>query len=79
MGCASFDWPICALTPSVSEMVEFCTQNPGAQGLQAPNGSWSCQGTRPTIPQGENWPVDARGFLPGAWIVIPPAPAAATG
>ena len=76
LGCASFDWPICAVTPSVPEMLEFCSKNPTARGLQAPNGNWSCNGTRPEIPAGENWPVDARGFLPTAWITIPPTPAA---
>lgn len=78
--CASFDWPVCAMTPSVGEMVEFCSKNPNAIGLQAPNGNWSCEGTRPAIPDGETWPVDTRGFLPGAWIEIePPSPPGSIG
>jgi hypothetical protein len=72
--CSSFDWPVCSITPSVAEMMEFCTRNPGARNLQAPSGSWSCEGTRPVIPPNQNWPVDARGFLPQAWVRVP-APA----
>lgn len=75
LACASFDWPICAVTPTVEEMVGFCKRNPDAKGLQAPNGNWSCDGTRPVIPEGESWPVDARGFLPGAWVAVVPKPA----
>jgi hypothetical protein len=56
-------------------MMEFCTRNPGARNLQAPNGSWSCEGTRPVIPPDQNWPVDSRGFLPQAWVRVP-APSA---
>lgn len=78
--CASFDWPVCAMTPSLTEMVEFCAKNPNAIGLQAPSGNWSCEGTRPVIPEGENWPVDERGFLPSAWIEIkPPSPPGSIG
>lgn len=72
--CANFDWPVCAMTPTVPEMAEFCTKNPNAIGLQAPSGNWSCDGTQPVIPEGESWPVDKRGFLPGAWIEIRAAP-----
>lgn len=74
LGCASFDRPVCALTPSVPEMVEFCSKNPNARGLQAPGGDWACNGNRPEIPANQNWPVDARGFLPGAWIKVAAAP-----
>lgn len=70
MACAAFDRPVCALTPTVAEMVEFCAQNPGSQNLVAPNGSWSCDGEQPVIPEGQNWPVDPRGFLPGAWQTV---------
>ena len=70
MACAAFDRPICAMTPTVAEMVEFCAQNPDATDLLAPNGRWSCEGSRPVIPEGDNWPVDARGFLPGAWQAV---------
>jgi hypothetical protein len=70
LACAAFDGPVCALTPTVAEMVAFCAQNPGTDNLLAPNGSWSCEGTQPVIPDDENWPVDARGFLPGAWQAI---------
>lgn len=70
LACAAFDGPVCAATPSVAEMVEFCAKNPNARDLLAPNGSWSCNETRPEIPAGENWPVDARGFLPAAWQVV---------
>lgn len=81
VGCASFEGPVCASTPSVAEMIEFCARNPGARNLQAPNGSWRCDGTRPAIAEGEAWPVDARGFLPEAWMAIPPPamPAAVKG
>lgn len=78
--CASFDWPVCAVTPSLAEMVEFCAKNPNTIGLQAPSGNWSCEETRPVIPEGETWPVDERGFLPSAWIEIkPPSPPGSIG
>lgn len=78
--CASFDWPVCAVTPSLAEMVEYCAKNANAFGLQAPSGNWSCEGTRPVIPEGETWPVDERGFLPSAWIEIkPPSPPGSIG
>lgn len=71
--CASFDWPACAMTPTAQEMVDYCQRNPGVTRLLAPNGTWSCEGTRPRIPEGASWPVDARGFFPNAWIpVLPP-------
>lgn len=71
LGCASFRGPSCAMTPSVAEMVEFCVRNPNAKDLLAPNGTWSCAEGAPQIPQGQPWPVDSRGFLPGAWAAIP--------
>lgn len=76
LGCASYDRPVCAVTPTVAEMVEFCARNPNARELQAPAGDWACDGTRPDIPANQAWPVDARGFLPGAWLRIVPQPTA---
>jgi hypothetical protein len=71
--CASFDWPVCAMTPTAQEMVDYCQRNPGVTRLLAPNGTWSCEGNKPRIPDGASWPVDARGFFPNAWIpVLPP-------
>jgi hypothetical protein len=71
--CASFDWPVCAMTPTAQEMVEYCLRNPGVTRLLAPNGTWSCEGNKPRLPEGASWPVDARGFFPNAWIpVLPP-------
>lgn len=76
--CASFDWPVCAMTPTAEEMLDYCQSHPGAARLLAPNGTWSCEGTRPRLPEGASWPVDARGFFPRAWIRVPP-PQDATG
>ncbi|SFZ86652.1 hypothetical protein SAMN02983003_3843 [Devosia enhydra] len=70
MACGSYDRVACAMTPSLNEMLEFCSRRPGTRNLLAPNGTWSCEGTRPTIPPGDNWPVDARGFFPGAWVNV---------
>lgn len=71
--CASFDWPVCAMTPTAQEMLDYCQRNPGVTRLLAPNGTWACEGTKPRIPDGASWPVDARGFFPNAWIpVLPP-------
>lgn len=71
--CASFDWPVCSMTPTAQEMLDYCQRNPGVTRLLAPNGTWSCEGNRPRIPDGASWPVDARGFFPNAWIpVLPP-------
>jgi hypothetical protein len=80
LACASFrNTPNCAPTPSVPEMIEYCAQNPNAVDLAAPNGSWFCSETEPQIPPGQSWPVDARGFLPGAWVEIAPPVEAASG
>lgn len=71
--CASFDWPVCSMTPTAQEMLDYCQRNPGVTRLLAPNGTWSCEGNRPRLPDGASWPVDARGFFPNAWIpVLPP-------
>ena len=76
LACAAFRMtPSCAPTPTVPEMIAYCAENPNALDLAAPNGTWFCEDTEPQIPRGETWPVDARGFLPGAWVAIaPPAP-----
>lgn len=71
--CASFDWPVCSMTPTAKEMLDYCQRNPGVTRLLAPNGTWACEGNKPRIPDGASWPVDARGFFPNAWIpVLPP-------
>jgi hypothetical protein len=62
----------CELTPTVDTMLSYCTQHPNAQNIPAPNGNWACNGTRPVIPRDQKWPVDARGFYPGAWSMVPP-------
>lgn len=72
LACASFAGPRCALTPTVTEMLEYCSRNPGTAGLQAPNGTWSCNGSNPQVPEGDTWPMDPRGFLPEAWVAIAP-------
>ena len=71
MACGSYDRVACAMTPSLNEMLEFCARRPGTRNLLAPNGNWHCDGTRPIIPTGENWPVDSRGFFPAAWVNVP--------
>ena len=53
-------------------MRQYCAQNPNAQNLLAPNGTWWCNDTTPEVPPGSSWPLDARGFLPGAWVEISP-------
>ena len=70
--CASFDWPVCAMTPTAGEMLEYCRRNPSVPRLLAPNGTWSCVAGRPNLPEGASWPVDERGFFPNAWIPVPP-------
>jgi hypothetical protein len=70
LGCASFRGASCALTPTLAEMRDYCAEHPNATDLQAPNGTWACIETTPEIPQGASWPVDPRGFLPGAWVEI---------
>ncbi len=72
LACANFRGASCALTPTVAEMRDYCLNHPNASGLQAPNGTWSCIETVPQIPPGSSWPVDPRGFLPGAWVEITP-------
>ena len=64
LACTAATDAACDPTPSVAQMIAHCTANP-------PSGTWSCRGTRPEIPLGQAWPVDARGFLPGAWKVVP--------
>jgi hypothetical protein len=62
----------CDLTPTVDTMVAFCAIHPNTESIPAPNGFWSCNGKRPAIPADQQWPVDARGYYPGAWARVPP-------
>jgi hypothetical protein len=62
----------CDPTPTVQQMLDYCAKHPGASAMPAPNGSWSCNGTRPVIPEDQSWPVDARGFYPDAWVRVSP-------
>jgi len=71
LACTAATDAACDPTPSVAQMIAHCTANPDAKNMVAPSGTWSCRGTRPEIPLGQAWPVDARGFLPGAWKVVP--------
>jgi len=72
--CNSKNTHACDLTPTVDLMLSYCAAHPDAKNLAAPNGTWSCNGKRPSIPRDQEWPVDARGFYPGAWSrVAPPA------
>ena len=73
MGCMANNTHRCDVTPTVKEMVSYCNENPGAKDLPAPNGTWFCSGATPVIPKDQKWPVDARGFYPDAWILVPPA------
>ncbi|MGV3489904.1 MAG: hypothetical protein ACO1OG_01155 [Devosia sp.] len=76
LACASYAGPICDMAPTVSEMQAYCERNPNAQPLFAPHGIWSCVEGRPQLPANVNWPVDARGFMPRAWIAVSPPTAA---
>jgi len=71
LACAS-PGAACAPTPTVEVMLSYCAAHPDTQNIAAPNGTWSCEGTRPVIPRDQKWPVDARGFYPGAWRQVAP-------
>jgi hypothetical protein len=74
LACTATAAESCEKTPSIAEMTAYCAANPDARDLGTAGRSWGCRGTRPEIPLGQAWPVDARGFLPGAWsLVAPPA------
>jgi hypothetical protein len=74
LACKADHAAACDPTPTVDAMIAYCAQHPDAQDIPAPNGYWACNGTRPVIPRDQKWPVDARGFYPGAWVrVAPPA------
>jgi len=68
----------CDMTPTVDAMIGYCARHPDAKDISAPNGSWSCNGKHPVIPPEQTWPVDARGFYPGAWRILSPKGSAAT-
>jgi len=70
--CNANNTDACSPTPTVQYMLQYCGQHPGAASMPAPNGSWSCNGTRPVIPADQSWPVDARGFFPDAWVRVSP-------
>jgi hypothetical protein len=72
LACNANHTDACAPTPTVQEMLQYCAKHPGAKSMPAPNGSWSCNGTRPVIPEDQSWPVDARGFFPDAWVRVSP-------
>jgi hypothetical protein len=70
--CSAHHTDACMPTPTVDDMLKYCAQHADAKNLPAPNGSWSCNGTRPVIPEDQSWPVDPQGFFPGAWIRVTP-------
>ena len=70
--CNAHHTNACMPTPTVDEMLKYCALHPGTANLPAPNGSWSCNGTRPVIPDDQSWPVDPEGFFPGGWIRVSP-------
>jgi hypothetical protein len=72
LACNANNTDACSPTPTVQYMLQYCGQHPGAASMPAPNGSWSCNGTRPVIPADQSWPVDARGFFPDAWVRVSP-------
>ena len=74
--CNAKNGPACDMTPTVDMMIGYCAQHPDAKNLPAPNGSWNCNGKRPSIPRDQKWPVDARGFFPDAWKQVSTAPPA---
>lgn len=73
MVCIDLGNANCSVTPDAQAMLGFCRANPNTQNIAAPAGSWSCDGTRPVIPPGQVWPVDAFGFYPGAWAIAAPS------
>jgi hypothetical protein len=73
LACNSSRGAACDLTPTVDMMLSYCAGHPDAKKIPAPNGSWDCNGKRPVIPRDQKWPVDARGFYPGAWKRVLPA------
>jgi len=74
VACNANHGAACDLTPTVDSMIAYCAQHPDAKNIPAPNGFWACNGKRPVIPRDQKWPVDARGFFPGAWKSVPPPP-----
>ena len=73
LACNANHGSACDLTPTVDMMISYCAQHPDAKNLPAPNGSWNCNGKRPSIPRDQKWPVDARGFFPDAWKQVLPS------
>lgn len=72
LACTSYGGPVCDLTPTVEEMRAFCARNQNVAQLLAPGGTWSCSEGQPKLPANASWPVDERGFLPAAWVVVRP-------
>jgi len=72
LACTSYGGPVCDMTPTVDEMRAFCAKNQNVGPLLAPSGAWSCAGGKPQLPAEASWPVDERGFLPNAWVVVRP-------
>jgi hypothetical protein len=79
LACTSYIGPICDMAPTVIEMREFCERNPNVEQLLAPSGTWACIDGKPQLPADASWPIDARGFLPQAWIKVPDTGAATAG
>jgi hypothetical protein len=75
LACNANHGAACDTTPTADIMISYCGMHPDAKDIPAPNGSWSCTGKHPVIPADQQWPVDARGFYPGAWAPVPPAAA----
>jgi hypothetical protein len=70
LACLAAGGPVCDPLPTLDEMFEHCKSKPGPALIRVPNGAWHCEGTRPIIPQDQEWPADAMGFYPPAWIPV---------
>jgi hypothetical protein len=70
MACLAHDGPLCDRLPTLDQMFEHCKSKPGPAPIRVPNGAWHCEGTKPVIPQNDEWPTDSFGYYPPAWTPV---------
>ena len=72
LACSSYLGPICDMVPTLSEMKAYCAGHPNVEVILAPHGIWSCVAGVAKVPEDARWHVDARGFMPRAWVAVSP-------
>ncbi len=69
----------CGKVPTAAQREAYCAAHPDRQDIAAAAGEWSCDGTTPVVPGGQDRTTDGRGFDRLAWLSLSRAPAVPAG